>query len=110
MAHVATSLATESLQWLLDNRACHHVTVDLNNLTLHAPYDSPDDIVIGDGTRLHTWTKMSLNIDDISSIFRLLGHPDTIFANKSHFFGKIGKNRSISVIYRRYLDISPISR
>ena len=33
--------------------ASHHVTTDLNNLTLHAPYDGPDDIVISDGTGLH---------------------------------------------------------
>ena len=33
--------------------ASHHITTDLNNLTLHAPYDGPDDIVISDGTGLH---------------------------------------------------------
>ena len=48
MAHVATSSAKESLSWLLDNGASYHVTADLNNLTLHAPYDGPDDIVIED--------------------------------------------------------------
>ena len=53
MAHVATSSTTKSPPWSLDNGASHHVTVDINNLTLHAPYDGLDDIIIGDGTRLH---------------------------------------------------------
>ena len=53
MAHVATSSATKYLPWLLDNGASHHIIADLNNLTLHAPYDGPDDIVIGDDNGLH---------------------------------------------------------
>ena len=53
MAHVVTSSATKSLPWFLDSGASHHVTADLNNLILHAPYDGPDDIVIGDGIGLH---------------------------------------------------------
>ena len=45
--------------WLMLQHLClwnlrhGHVTIDLNNLTLHAPYDNLDDIVIGDGTGLH---------------------------------------------------------
>ncbi|KAE8697600.1 hypothetical protein F3Y22_tig00110621pilonHSYRG00550 [Hibiscus syriacus] len=33
--------------WLLDSGASHHVTADLGNLLLHAPYDGPDDTEIG---------------------------------------------------------------
>ena len=53
MAHVATSSATESPSWLMDSGASHHVIADLNNITLHAPYDGSDDIVIGDDIGLH---------------------------------------------------------
>lgn len=38
--------------WFLDSGASHHVTDDLQNLSLHSPYDGPDDIIIGDGTVL----------------------------------------------------------
>ncbi|KAL6345090.1 hypothetical protein AAG906_013573 [Vitis piasezkii] len=36
----------------LDGGASHHVTTDLNNLSLHAPYTGSDDVMIGDGTGL----------------------------------------------------------
>ncbi|KAL6342774.1 hypothetical protein AAG906_016608 [Vitis piasezkii] len=35
-----------------DGGASHHVTTDLNNLSLHAPYTGSDDVMIGDGTGL----------------------------------------------------------
>ena len=44
-AHVATNT---NPQWLLDSGASHHVTTDLHNLSLHAPYNGSDDIMIGD--------------------------------------------------------------
>ena len=47
---------------------------------------------------------MSRNIDDISSIFRVSGHPDTIFANESRFLEKSEK----SAQYRRYIGKLPI--
>ena len=46
---------------------------------------------------------MSRNIDDISSIFRVSGHPDTIFAKENCFLEKSEKIAQ----YRRYIaDIS----
>lgn len=36
----------------MDSGASHHVTFDLSNLSLHAPYTSADDIMIGDGSGL----------------------------------------------------------
>ena len=53
MDHVSTSPSPASSTWLLDSNAAHHVTIDLNNLNLHAPYDDLDDIVIDDGIGLH---------------------------------------------------------
>ena len=53
MAHVSTSPSLISPTWFLESGASHHVTVYLNNLTFHAPYDGPNDIVISDGNGLH---------------------------------------------------------
>jgi histone deacetylase 1/2 len=50
-AHLATHPSTTP-SWLLDSGASHHVTSDLNNLSLHAPYSGTDDIMIGDGSTL----------------------------------------------------------
>ncbi|RVW29890.1 Retrovirus-related Pol polyprotein from transposon RE1 [Vitis vinifera] len=36
--------------WLLDSGTSHHVTADLNNLSLHSPYNGIDDVMIGNGT------------------------------------------------------------
>lgn len=38
--------------WLLDSGATHHITSDLNNLSLHQPYNSGDEVLIGDGSGL----------------------------------------------------------
>ena len=71
MAHVATSSTTESPPWLLDSGASHHVTVNLNNLTLHAPYDSLDNIVIGDGIGLHITHSGTTSLSTSSNSFTL---------------------------------------
>jgi len=51
-AHFAANTSSDNPAWLLDSGASHHVTADLNNLSLHAPYNGSDDIMIGDGTGL----------------------------------------------------------
>lgn len=50
-AHHAANTSTTP-PWLLDSGASHHVTSDLSNQSLHAPYNGSDDIMIGDGTSL----------------------------------------------------------
>ena len=50
-AHLATH-PPNTPSWLLDSGASHHVTSDLHNLSLHAPYSGSDDIMIGDGSTL----------------------------------------------------------
>ena len=50
-AHCATT-SSHNNPWLLDSGASHHITSDLNNLSIHTPYDGADDIMIGDGTNL----------------------------------------------------------
>lgn len=49
-AHLAPS--SSSSPWLLDSGASHHVTTDLNSLSLHAPYDGTEELVVGDGMGL----------------------------------------------------------
>ena len=71
MAHVAISLSPESPTWLLYSGASHHLTTDLNNLKLHAPYDSPEDIVIGDDTRLHITHLGLTSLSTLSHSFTL---------------------------------------
>ncbi|KAJ9548563.1 hypothetical protein OSB04_021106 [Centaurea solstitialis] len=39
-------------KWLFDSGASHHITNDLNTLSLHSPYDGTDELVIGDGSSL----------------------------------------------------------
>ena len=71
MAHVATSSATEPPPWSLDSGASHNITADLNNLTLHAPYNSPYDIVIDDGTGLHITHSGTTSLSTPSNSFTL---------------------------------------
>ncbi|KAL4591550.1 hypothetical protein LXL04_004519 [Taraxacum kok-saghyz] len=49
MMHLPTSSSSD---WLFDSGVSHHITNDLNALSLHSPYDGTDDLVIGDGSCL----------------------------------------------------------
>ncbi|CAA7035750.1 unnamed protein product [Microthlaspi erraticum] len=42
----------QSPQLVLDTGATHHITSDLNNLTLHQPYTGGEEVIIGDGNGL----------------------------------------------------------
>ena len=35
--------------WIMDLGASHHVTADLNNLSLYSNYGGLDEIIVGDG-------------------------------------------------------------
>ncbi|KAK9048876.1 hypothetical protein SSX86_032155 [Deinandra increscens subsp. villosa] len=59
--------------WLFDSGASHHVTSDLNNLSLHAPYDGTEELVIGDGS--------CLKITHIGSIIINTSHTPLILTN-----------------------------
>ena len=65
-ANVANLPSTSSSQWLLDSGASHHITNDLNNLSLHTPYDGTEELIIGDGTGLHISHIGSLTISYVS--------------------------------------------
>lgn len=49
-AHVATSNFSSSDPWLLDSGATYHITTDLRNLSVHNPYTSSDEVMIGNGS------------------------------------------------------------
>lgn len=51
-AHTATVTNATSPTWLLSSGASHHVTDDLSNLSIHAPYDGTEELLIGDGSSL----------------------------------------------------------
>lgn len=57
--------------WLLDSGASHHVTADLNNLSLHSPYNGIDDVMIGDGTGLSITHTGSTTLSFPQSTFTL---------------------------------------
>ncbi|RVW31861.1 Retrovirus-related Pol polyprotein from transposon RE1 [Vitis vinifera] len=59
-----------SSSWLLDSGASHHVTIDLNNLSLHSPYASSDDM-IGDDTGFSIIHTGSTTIPSPSQPFKL---------------------------------------
>lgn len=60
-AHFAAGSSYGPENWLLDSGATHHLTYDLQNLSLHQPYQGTDDVMIADGS--------SLSISHTGSIF-----------------------------------------
>ena len=50
--HATTQPTVVSPNWVLDFGASHHISNDLQNLSLHSDYAGPDDIIIGDGKGL----------------------------------------------------------
>ena len=52
-AHFVAQSNGSNTGWLMDSGASHHVTSDLQNMSLHSEHDDSDDIVIGNGTSLH---------------------------------------------------------
>lgn len=51
-ANLAIGTSLNPNDWLLDSGATHHLTSDLNNLSLHQPYTGGEDVLIGDGSGL----------------------------------------------------------
>lgn len=40
--------SSNTTNWLFDSGAIFHATNDLNNLSIHAPYEGTEELVIGD--------------------------------------------------------------
>jgi len=70
-ANFFTNTASPDPTWLLDSGASHHVTANLENLSLHSPYNSHDDVMIGDGTSLSITHTSSTKISSPHSTFKL---------------------------------------
>ncbi|XP_013601082.1 PREDICTED: uncharacterized protein LOC106308463 [Brassica oleracea var. oleracea] len=51
-ANLAVSAQHPSTVWLMDSGATHHLTSDLQNMSLHQPYHGDDSVLIGDGSGL----------------------------------------------------------
>jgi hypothetical protein len=66
-----TNTASTDTTWLLDSGASHHVTADLDNLSLHSPYNGHDDVMIGDGTSLSITHTGSTKISSPHFTFKL---------------------------------------
>lgn len=61
----------------MDSDASHHITSDLANLSLHAPYDGPDGVAVDDGNKLnitHTRNLEFLNLLYLRFSHTLLVH------------------------------------
>lgn len=66
--------------WLLDNGKSRHIVNDLNNLSLHAPFDGTEDLTIGDGSipisRTSFFTlSTSHKSSTFSTVFRVVIEP-----------------------------------
>ena len=70
-ANYAAPSVTSPPEWLLDSGASHHVTTDLNNMSLHSPYSGSDDIMIGDGSGLKITHTSSIHLPSKPSSFLL---------------------------------------
>ena len=51
-AHLAAAPSYNANNWILDSGATHHLTTDLNNLSLHQPYNGGEEVTIADGSGL----------------------------------------------------------
>ncbi|OIT06745.1 hypothetical protein A4A49_61418, partial [Nicotiana attenuata] len=51
--HVSNLARTSSAQdWLMDSGTTHHLTADLNNLGIHSEYQGPEEVTLGNGSKL----------------------------------------------------------
>ncbi|CAA7017240.1 unnamed protein product [Microthlaspi erraticum] len=51
-ANMAAAAPMNSNNWLLDTGATHHLTSDLNNLSLHQLYNGGDEVTMADGSTI----------------------------------------------------------
>ena len=79
----ATSTTMGDTSWFLDIGAVHHLTSDLNNLTIHNPFTSGEKVIVGDGKGLSIANigKFSLASSSGSLVFNDVLHVLSITTN-----------------------------
>lgn len=95
-AHIMNPINTSpptTTNWLFDSGASFHATNDLNNLSIHAPYDGTEELVIGDGP--------CLQISHIGSV--IIHTPNTPLILKNVLYVPL-LSRSIISISRLCID------
>lgn len=68
-ANFAAPPAPSATEWQLDSGASHHITNDLNNLSLHSEYRENNGVMIGDGKDLHITHTGSTSMSSSSANF-----------------------------------------
>ncbi|RVW81507.1 Retrovirus-related Pol polyprotein from transposon RE2 [Vitis vinifera] len=79
----ATSTTMGDTSWFLDIGVVHHLTSDLNNLTIHNPFTGGDKVIVGDGKGLSIANigKFSLASSSGSFVFNDVLHVLSITTN-----------------------------
>ena len=79
----ATSTTMGDTSWFLDIGVVHHLTSDLNNLTIHNPFTGEDKVIVGDGKGLSIANigKFSLASSSGSFVFNDVLHVLSITTN-----------------------------
>lgn len=93
----AAMIAGDNSTWLLDSGASHHMTSDLANMSLHAPYNGGDDVIIGDGSALQISHTSSSSLPSFKQPF---------FLNNVLYVPSLDKNL-ISVFQLCYTNVFP---
>lgn len=73
-AHTVNAAST-SQNYIVDSGATHHVVTDLDQLSLHYPYNGPDELFMGSGEGLRITNSVTLSLSTSASLFNL---PDTL--------------------------------
>lgn len=81
---------------MLDSGASHHVTNDLNNLSLHALYDGTDELLVGDGMGLKISHIGSLKLSNL-----ILNHVLVVPAITKNmiFVAQLCKDNPVSILF-----------
>lgn len=51
-SHLANTTSPPSQPWLVDTGTTHHLTADLDNLAIHSEYHGPEEVTVGNGSKL----------------------------------------------------------